>query len=101
MKRRIFLSKGTAGVIALGAVGCSNDDASNTLTPAFKTSITGNIFDSDGNGIQGVNIVITGNEIRQSVSTNEEGKFSIDVPKIGEYTLYPGKAGYTFKPKTQ
>ena len=99
MRRRVFLTKGTAGAIALGAFGCSKNNPSNHLAPTSKSvTITGNIVDPGGNGVQSVKIVITGAEITKSVYTNEAGEFSIEVTKNGEYTLYTSKAGYRFEP---
>ena len=102
MKRRVFLTKGTAGVFALGAVGCSKNDSSNPLLSSSKKAvITGMIADPEGNGVQSVRIIAAGSEVTNSVYTDEKGKFSIEVARYGEYTLHPSKSGYNFNPVSQ
>ena len=102
MKRRVFLTKGAAGVFALGAVGCSKNDSKNPLASSpGNTVISGMIADPEGNGVQWASITFAGNGINRSAVTDENGKFSIEVPKNGEYTLYPVKAGYNFNPSSQ
>ena len=102
MKRRVFLKKGTAGVFALGAFGCSKNDPSNTLAPdSNSTGISGNIVDPEGNGVPGVSVTLAGGEITRSTFTDKEGKFSFEVAKNGEYTIHPRKSGYNFNPVSQ
>ncbi len=102
MKRRVFLTKGAAGVFALGAVGCSKNDTNNPLASSSGNAvISGMIADPEGNGVQWASITLAGNGINRSAVTDENGKFSIEVPKNGEYTLYPVKAGYNFNPSSQ
>ena len=102
MKRRVFLTKGAAGVFALGAVGCSKDDSKNPLASSpGNPVISGMIADPEGNGVQGVKVTLTGSELSKSAYTDGAGKFSIEVPGNGEYTLFPGKTGYNFNPSSQ
>ena len=102
MKRRVFLTKGAAGAFALGAVGCSKNDSKNPLAPSSGNAvISGMIADPEGNGVQGVKITLAGSEVNKSAYTDKTGKYSIEIPKNGEYTLYPGKNGYNFNPSSQ
>ncbi len=101
MKRRIFLTKGTAGVFALGAVGCSHDKL-NPLASSSKTKvISGMIADPEGNGVQNILVTLAGGEGSKSAYTDKTGKFSFEVLKSGEYTIYPCKEGYNFNPVSQ
>ena len=102
MKRRVFLTKGSAGVFALGAIGCSKNDSKNQLVlSSLNAVISGMIADPEGNGIQDVKVFIVGPDVNKSVFTDEKGKFSIEIPEKGEYTLYPSKNGYNFNPSSQ
>ena len=102
MRRRVFLTKGTAGVFALGAFGCSKNDPSNTLAPSSNsTNISGNIVDPEGNGVQGVSVKLAGSEITMTTYTDNAGEFSFKVTKNCEYTIHPSKSGYKFDPVSQ
>ena len=74
MKRRVFLTKGTAGVFVLGAVGCSHDKL-NPLASSSKTKvISGMIADPEGNGVQNVLVTLAGGEGIKSAYTDKTGK---------------------------
>ena len=59
------------------------------------------IADPEGNGVRGVKITLAGGEVSKYAYTDAAGKFSFGVTKNGEYTLFPGKAGYNFNPSRQ
>lgn len=95
----MFLTK-SAGVLALGAVGCSNDKS--PFAPSSKTgSVKGFISDSEGKGINDVKVVISGIDITEKTITDSSGKFVFQLPKNGEYIIYVSKTGYNFNPSTQ
>jgi len=101
MKRRVFLTKGAAGVFTLGAVGCSKNDLVNPLSSSGNAVISGMIADPGGNGVQGVSITAAGNGVSKFAVTDEAGNYAIEVPQKGEYTMYPSKHGYNFNPLSQ
>ena len=101
MKRRVFLTKGVAGVFTLGAVGCSKNDSINPLSSSVNAVISGMIADPGGNGVQGVSITAAGNGVSRFAVTDEAGNYAIEVPQKGEYTIYPNKNGYKFNPISQ
>ncbi|HDY87811.1 MAG TPA: hypothetical protein ENH82_06795 [bacterium] len=102
MKRRDFLSKSGAGAIALGAVGCSKSDKANPLSFSSKSStVSGNIVDSEGNAIQGVKVIVSGNGLNTYTFTDKLGEYSLKIRKNGEYTLRPSKPDYKFNPVSQ
>lgn len=95
----MFLTK-SAGVIALGAVGCANDKS--PFDPSSKTgSVAGFVSDSEGKGITDVKVVISGIDVTKKTVTDTSGKFSFQLSKNGEYTIYFSKTGYNLNPSTQ
>ena len=99
MKRRMFLTKGAAGIFAVGGVGCSKNDV---LSPEKVSSknvlITGMIADPNGDGVKDVKVTLKGNGTNAFVYTDMKGNFSIEVSGKGEYMLYPSKTGMKFNP---
>jgi len=102
MKRRAFLTKGSAGVFALGAFGCSENNGVNPLSiKQTGIPVTGLIAGHEGNGIQGVKLTITGDGVVKTVMSDVTGRFAFSVPGNGAYTLTPHKTGYSFNPAVQ
>ncbi len=102
MKRRTFLSKGTAGVFALGVAGCSSDERVNPLSSSANAStVSGMIAGPEGYGIEGVAVTVAGSGFQKTVITGSGGNYSLGLPSKGEYTIVPRKSGYDFTPKTQ
>ncbi len=101
MKRRNFLTTGTAGIVAIGAVGCSSNDPTNPLKSSNAPAVNGIVTDAGGSGIQNVSVTLTGADFKATVLTNESGRYSFDVSSRGEYTILPRKGGYHFNPTSQ
>jgi len=102
VKRRMFLTKGTAGVLALGAFGCSENNSVNPVsTNPTDVPVTGLIAGPEGNGIQGIALTITGKSVVKTVVTDAAGRFTSSVPGNGVYSLSPKKTGYSFNPAVQ
>jgi len=102
MRRRAFLTKGTAGIFALGAFGCSENNGVNPVsTNPTDIPVTGLIAGPEGDGIQGVSVSIIGDGVVKTVLTDAAGRYTTNVPKNGVYTLTPRKTGYSFNPAVQ
>lgn len=99
MERRAFLTKGAAGVLTFGVMGCSNDKS--PFSAGEKAVVSGMIADAEGNAVQGAVVALSGPEPAKTAYTNSAGKYMFEVAKNGEYTLNAVKAGYKFSPASQ
>lgn len=99
MKRRNFITTGAGSLLALGAVGCSNDNA---FSPNGTAGIiSGSVTSAEGTGISGVSIYVSGADFTGYTKTDDNGIYAIEVPVKGAYTLTSAKAGYSFTPRTK
>lgn len=82
MKRMLAKIAGTALVLFIGlSLGASTD----------LITITGDVVDSDGNGISGVAVVCKQN-VSYQTTTNNRGKYNISIPR--NCSLSFSKEGY-------
>jgi hypothetical protein len=86
--------------IAIGHLGGGPaDDPGATPTLAPPYSIGGQITDHTGQPLGGITINLTGAETK-SASTGSDGRYSLTVNKVGDYTLTPVTTPYhTFVPQ--
>lgn len=98
MERRAFLTR-SAGALALGAIGCSNDKS--PMGASAGKSVTGKIADPDGNGIHNVLLTLSNGERVKTAYTGREGAYTFNGVADGEYTLEMRKSGFSFNPSSQ
>ena len=87
---RVFKASLMAMALAMGAAACSVTPSAPSALPAASESsyeLTGQVKDSGGAGLAGVNITLSkGDEERQAV-TDGEGKFRIADLEPGDWTV--------------
>ena len=67
------------------------------LLPKNSFSKTGKIVDSQGIGIPNCNILISSNFYNDSLTTNQDGEFTLDTLYQSDYVFYYGSWGYRTK----
>ncbi len=60
----------------------------------FATILRGVVKDETGATLPGVSMSLTGDDFKQTASTNDKGEYSFTVPKAGNYTLTANFVGY-------
>src|SRR5436190_18346331 len=69
---------------------------------ATTTSLVGNVIDTSGKSVPGarVTIVETGTGDRYTATTNEQGYYSVEFPRIGTYSITVEQPGFQKVTKT-
>jgi hypothetical protein len=96
------LTNGTTYYFVLTAVNGIGESAASppgNATPATAPShtISGNVSASNGTGIPGVMVSLTGSAT-QTTTTDSNGNYSLAGIANGSYTVTPSRIGYTFNP---
>ena len=81
-------------VLALSSTGCIGGGGSSKLY-----TVSGRVVDGNGDGIDGVRILVTGGK-STTTTTSNGGKYSL-TGLTGICTLTPNLAGYTFEPNNR
>lgn len=71
-----------------------------SLLPKNSFSKTGKIVDSQGVGIPNCNLFISSNFLKDSLTTDQNGEFTIDTLFQADYSFYYGNWGYRTKCET-
>jgi len=100
MKRTLSVITGFSVLLILFSVSCSKDKKSPT-EPSYPTNytITGKILEKD-TCIPEVAVNIKGTGVGETVTTDENGRYTFSHIPDGTYEIIPGKSGYIFNPSS-
>jgi hypothetical protein len=63
--------------------------------PALADSVTGRVVDADGRPVSGARVLASGDDVRlPSVTTDEDGRFSVEAPVDARIVLRVAAAGF-------
>src|SRR5262245_38714085 len=94
MLRRIGCGVGLATLVAIGVVGCGDDDS---VTPPSTGSVEGVVADVDGTVLQGIGVILVDPGSVATVSalarTDAAGRYHIGGVAPGDYSTFVYNAG--------